>query len=336
MRFIALIVVTLFSFSLFADPLDEPLKTKEEPKIQADPLNEPLITKEKKEIKADPLDGPLNTEVRKEVKIVEQKYNKKNALRAVALSALFPGAGQFYVDKSYFMTYIYPVVEIALWTMSYNYNKKGDDETEKYENFANGEVISGAGYYYNSDTQLIEFKEQGVSTTRYSRGLYKFAKDNLLDEYEDILPFSLDDTNTQHFYEDIGKYNKYVFGWHDWFNRYYNGSGFNWQTVQKEDNSYAWVGNIPNDGSSSDYETPYSAMRAEYNKMRAKAEDYYSNADWCQFGILLNHAVSAFDALRVTKKYNQNRLEVNLPKIGLDTRIYNSKLVPMFTVSAKF
>ena len=32
--------------------------------------------------------------------------------------------------------------------------------------------------------------------------------------------FRLDDTNTQHFYEDIGKYPRYVFGWTDWFQIY--------------------------------------------------------------------------------------------------------------------
>jgi hypothetical protein len=297
MRIITLAAMGLFSLSLLANPLEEPMQSS---------INENVVT---------------------------EKYEKKNTIRAAALSALFPGAGQYYVDKSYFMTYVYPIVEIALWGLYFDYQKKGDDETEKYEYYANKEIIEVSGYYFNEDTKTIEYSEVPIATTRYSRGLFNDAKGNLETAHGEIIPFSLDETNTQHFYEDIGKYNKYVFGWHDWYNNYYNGSGFGWNIVESDDNPNLWIGNTDSEGN---VDAPYSQMRAKYIDMRGKAEDYYSNGDLCKVGILLNHAISSLDAIRLTRKYNKSNAVSKLPKVGLQSAIYNSELIPMLTVSKRF
>ena len=131
--------------------------------------------------------------------------NHKSAKKAMLLSSIFPGSGEFYVSKKSITAYIFPVLEVGFWTGYLYYNQKGDDEENKYKKYADE--------YYDRDKQ---FHTQRLLIDVHE-GTDDVYDDGHQDEWGNGGLFRLDKQNTQHFYEDIAKYDKYVFGWQDWY-----------------------------------------------------------------------------------------------------------------------
>ncbi|HNQ43682.1 MAG TPA: DUF5683 domain-containing protein, partial [Candidatus Cloacimonadota bacterium] len=73
--------------------------------------------------------------------IIQVNYARKDARRAMLYSMLFPGAGQFYADKSSFTTYVFPILEAGFITGIIVYANRGKDKAKRYENYATGEQI---------------------------------------------------------------------------------------------------------------------------------------------------------------------------------------------------
>lgn len=287
--------------------------------------------------------------------IIRVNYSKKSAHLAMLMSALVPGAGQYYADKTSITTYIFPVIELAVIGGMIYYDNQGDKKAKEYKKYVNEEIeYSVGGYTYTGP--------------RYNRGFQAVAEDSLkrvhsADIYDGEF-FSLDATNTQHFYEDIGKYDKYIFGWVDWYARYADPSMqlvpqdnqgnydispypenfhpyFFFSIMNPQDprfNSYEnkWLGNIPLDGSSANYEVPESAMRNAYIKMRQDAEDKYRSAHYISFALALNHIASAIDAARLTNKVNRLYLSENNVKLKYYAAVSNGRLTPMLGLNICF
>lgn len=256
--------------------------------------------------------------------LVNVQYDQKSAQKAMLLSAIFPGAGQFYADRSSITTYIFPVIEIGLWVGYFSFTKKGDDKEDEYLKYADD---------HYSRTQQTEVQEDLIET----------SNNPFYDNH-----FHLDDNNSQHYYEDIGKYPHYIFGWDDWYNIYaINDQGeFGPDWILTEGDNEVWIGNNPVNVSDPlylqyqelyDNQTGiYSHYRAEYIEMRQDAEDYYNNANLIGFGILLNHALSSLDALRVTRKYNREYISQNDFKVKLAPVLVNNSISPGLFVSKGF
>lgn len=293
--------------------------------------------------------------------IIQVNYEKKSVSKAMILSSLFPGAGQFYANRRSIITYIFPIIEIGLWVGYFHYYNQGLDKEDEYEKWANQEVI---GEYTGGDCPYINpetnqpYYEDGDPIYRYSRERHDFAVndfqyiENIDPSYENH--FRLDDTNTQHFYEDIGKYNKYIFGWFDWFDIYAtdeNGdwtNDINWDT-ETNDNEYEdWVGmddpanpeSIYYVGNGALYEEKnglYSGMRAEYIEMRKETRDFYKSAEIISFGLVFNHILSAFDAVRITRRYNleyitnTSKLQIHLAPV-----VVSNELSPALFLTKRF
>jgi len=69
-------------------------------------------------------------------------FQKKDARRAMLYSALLPGLGQFYADKSALSTWVFPIVEAGLIGGIIYFNISGDKKTEDFEYYATGETIN--------------------------------------------------------------------------------------------------------------------------------------------------------------------------------------------------
>ena len=262
--------------------------------------------------------------------IIDVKYSKKSARRAMILSSLFPGAGQYYVDKSNLATYIFPVIEIGLWAGYLYYNSEGKNAESDYEDFA--DLHYNRDYQNSAQLDLIEDPENNSSF------------------YDDH--FRLDGTNTQHFYEDIGKYNKYVYGWEDWYDIYAtagNGSftSPNWIWNETASGAYLMEGlNSPNNpdseyyvGNESAYDSEnglYSVYRQEYIVMRKDAETIYDNGRYFSFAIVANHIASALHAVRITRKYNRAYISTSSIEFKLVPMVVNNNLSPALLVHTRF
>jgi hypothetical protein len=293
--------------------------------------------------------------------IIQINYEKKSVSKAMILSSLFPGAGQFYANRRSITTYIFPIIEIGLWVGYFHYYNQGLDKEDEYEKWANQEVI---GEYTGEDCPYINpetnqpYYMDGDPIYRYGRERHDFAVDDFLIEnnnpsYDNH--FRLDDTNTQHFYEDIGKYNKHIFGWFDWFNIYATDENGNWTNDIDWNFDYdanglveKWVGMgdpadstnilyIENELLYEEANGLYSGMRTEYIEMRKEARDFYKSAEIISFGLVFNHILSAFDAARITRRYNlgyitnTSKLQIHLAPV-----IVSNELSPALFLTKRF
>lgn len=277
--------------------------------------------------------------------IITVNYARKDARKAMLFSMILPGAGQFYADKSAIQTYIYPVIELALIGGMIYFNQKGNELTKDYEKYATGENIT---------TQIGDFQYTGP---RYRREYQNNVQSiliayNTADIYDGSF-FRLDANNTQHFYEDIGKYDKYIFGWADWYHTFaandgvfvLGNPGFESAFVMSsEDFSARWLGNhtieniIANDFSQQvTHGAPSSSpMREEYIRMRKDAEKEYSTGHLLSFGLVANHLVSAIEAVTLTNRVNRMSISQSPFQLNYYASLRDMKFTPTVNLSYRF
>ena len=277
--------------------------------------------------------GPEKEEVEQQADddaLIKINFQKKDARLAMLYSAILPGAGQFYAKKSSLATWIFPIIEVGLIGGMVFYNIQGDKRTDDFENYANGEMINTTFHYTVDDTDY----SLNYVGPRYNRNFQAQTEAVLRDFYpNDIYDqdfFRLESANTQHFYEDIGKYNKYIFGWADW---YYNfavdprdGSfafdnedfvdAWIWADTQYEHSSI-WTANVRiedflNGHGSTHHIAPgtpiASPNRQHYIQMRKDANASYKNARIATMGLAFNHIASSIHAFVLTKQVNKTYL----------------------------
>lgn len=260
-----------------------------------------------------------------------------SAKKAMLLSSLFPGAGQYYADKSSFTTYLFPILEIGLWTGYLVYYNKGLDKEDEYEDYADEHY--NRQYQYNVQYALQNNPDANAIT--YAN---HFRLDGI-DVDEDGNLVDIWDNNTQHFYEDIGKYSKYFFGWIDWYDVYAtDGNEFMEPQWIWDENDIAIGVSDPNNPDSDFYTGDeavfqqdyglYSRYISEYIEMRKEAEDYYDMGRYFSYGILVNHVASALDANRLARKRNAEFTRNWNLKVS--PVIVNNQVSPAIFISAKF
>ncbi len=290
---------------------------------------------------------PLIEDLELDNDVIQVNYQKKSSKLAVTMSAILPGAGSIYVNPSRWVGYIFPIIEGALIYGYISTRQDAIDQERAYEKYVNGETItlydpqSGQEIYsgprYNREFQsLVETYVSGVNTGDiYDLGANGF--------------YRLDQQNTQHFYEDVGKYDKYIYGWADWYERYaYNGQGslnqgyidpiVQWST-DSEDVNHTIIGyEITNTDNYSENinDGYYSPMREKYIQMRRDAQDQYNKADYFLYGMLLNRLVSAIDAGLAVKKYNKNYISQSNFQFNYAATSKNDRFTPMVFLTQRF
>lgn len=277
--------------------------------------------------------------------IFQVEYTQKSAKKAMLFSAIVPGVGQFYANSRSITAYIFPVLEFGLWYGYFYYQSEGDDITKQYEDFAMQN--------YDRDDQYAAQKNLIDNPLSYTDF---YAPDDYdpddPEDYGNGGHFRLDHENTQHFFEDIGKYNKYIFGWKDWTDIYATMEGTTtwtnpqWIIDENINGQGIWVGNEVVNGLSSYYEGNediydqnqgiYSGMRDTYIGMRQDAEENYDKKRLCSYGLLINHLLATIDAVRVTRKYNIEHLTQKKFDVNFTPRFAEGEITPTLMMSYKF
>jgi hypothetical protein len=221
----------------------------------------------------------------------------KSPWLAAGMSAVIPGSGQVYTGN-YWEAALFVAVDVAAWIVAYNYDKKGDRQTDKFQNFANANwsVVKYTEYTLNN---LVAEGDRG----KYDGWRYDWAKSmdafdrpwlqvnwTIINQMErDIAGYyshNLPAYNEQQYYELIGKYPQFNQGWRD---------------------------ADPSIGS--DYETikaHLTPMFLWYAGERGKANDYYRSATTWVSVALINHLLSAADGAWSAIRYNKIR-----PSVGV-------------------
>ena len=197
---------------------------------------------------------------------------RKSPFKAFALSAILPGAGQFYCGSKV-KPLLFLGVEVAAWGFQFKYRSDGDDATGAYEEF-NREHWSRTDYEEN-----------------YLFWAYGVTDDELISERE--VSHHLPDGPTQQYYEMTGKYNQFAWGWDD-----ATRDGLTLDQFH-EANPTQLAMRITGDST-----TPYSARRFVYEGMRNDANSKYDRADKMIIVAIVNRLVSGFEAFFSARKIN--------------------------------
>ncbi|MCX6834995.1 MAG: hypothetical protein NTW07_07665 [candidate division Zixibacteria bacterium] len=230
---------------------------------------------------------------------------RKSPFKAFALSAILPGAGQFYCGSK-IKPLVFLGVEAAAWGFYLKFHNDGNAATDAFEKF-NEEHWSRSDY------------------EEYLLGAYGETDDELIIARE--VSHHLPDGNTQQYYEMTGKYNQFAWGWDD---AVLNGNTLDYYVTNHS------VAPITGDSS-----TPSSARRMIYESMRADANGKYDRADRMIFVAMINRLVSGFEAFFSARKINDRvaggTSAFSRVDVDVSLKSYNSRRdTPYMKLSYKF
>ncbi len=251
------------------------------------------------------LSTPSDLAVTETPKVSLENPNKKSRILAGALSAILPGAGEFY-SEHYLKAAIFFLVEAAAVTTAIIYNHKGDFQTAFFEQYADKHW--SAKRYAEWTLNHTSYINPEVDPSNYNvvnnDGSVNWGELNRLESdlgggYTHRLPHQ----GEQQYYELIGKYPQYSHGW-DQAN--------------------------PND-------TDYHILSYEFNwysHQRGVANDYYNTGAAAVVVVVVNHVLSVADAIWSTDLYN-GELAMNMRVNGINVA-GRTQFVPTMNFSLKF
>jgi hypothetical protein len=238
--------------------------------------------------------------------IAQNESRNKSLFLAGIFSAILPGAGEFYTE-SYIKSGLFFVIEAASWIVNIKYNKKGDDQTVYFQNYADAHwsVVKYAQWVQKNLDNFVSDETYRNQCKALFQNLFKSGSNpwqrvdfNDLNAIERIIgangvhdngfSHSLPGYGEQQYYELIGKYPQFRQGWDE---------------ADPNDNQpYLHVDSI-------------FAQFKWYSKERGKANDYYTIASTFTSIIIANHIVSALDAVLSAYLYNKAHISMSYQTI---------------------
>jgi hypothetical protein len=221
------------------------------------------------------------------------EMHHKSPWLAAGLSFVVPGAGEVYADN-YWKAAIFLAADVAFWALAASNNKKGNDQTAFFENYAN-QRWSAKKY---AQFALDHFVTDPAERARYQSTLFKQGSTpwdqvnwNVLNEMEREISataegkyysHTLPPYGEQQYFELIGKYQQFYQGWDD-----------------------ADPGLTSYDQIDARLASGYSNL-TYYAGERGKANDFYTRATTFVTIAVINHVLSAVDAAWTASTYNHN------------------------------
>ncbi|MCJ7576850.1 MAG: hypothetical protein MUO91_00180 [candidate division Zixibacteria bacterium] len=215
-------------------------------------------------------------------------FKGKSVKRAFVYSLIVPGAGEFYANSK-IKTVLFFGLDATLWTLYFNYHKKGKNKENKYKGFADQHWIED------------DYREWLIDSLGITSGSDQDSFWNKKETRYDWLSHHLPDKKDQQYYEMIGKYDQFKFGWDDF--------------------------PVPDTN---------QALRNAYLNMRRDSNNLLNKAKYSVMFSLANHILSAFDAAIAVKKHN--RKGERFSQIHLQMRLSerDDEIVPKLSMSMKF
>lgn len=192
----------------------------------------------------------------------------KNLKAALFMSAAVPGAGQVYA-QSYWKAAAFLAVEVAAWSLYSVYTGKGKDIENEFHHYADTHWSESEYFRWIAQQSGIAYDPLNVEPLRewekahFSHGLHR-DKD-------------------QQYYEMIGKYHQFNYGWDDF----------------RRDHPIT----ITHSEMTADYIV--SSNRYFYESRRNASNEAFKTATTGVTVVLFNHIVSALDAAWTTNVYNR-------------------------------
>jgi hypothetical protein len=211
------------------------------------------------------------------------EFDTKSPHRAFLYSLLVPGLGQLYAGSKV-KAALFFVADVAAWGGYLKFRGNGRDAEDAYKAFADRHWYEQP--YWDS---LLSVR----SVEKWKDG----------DEFPHHIPYEVTANGDTvavkglEYYENIGKYQQFIWGWDD---------------LTQISSSAA----EPEDNYSSAYRNTYVIMREDANKQ-------FDRATTMAIVSIANHLISAFDAAMTARRHNRSteqaqRLDVDLKLVTLD------------------
>lgn len=219
--------------------------------------------------------------------------SKKSPLLAGVLSAVIPGAGEFY-SGNYLKAAIFVVVEAGLITTALVYDSKANDKTDEFQKYAdqNWSVVTYAEWLneFTQSSITISPNESLQPWQRVNWQQLNEAERNANQALGRGFSHTLPAYGEQQYFELIGKYRQYSVGWSDYDKGLY---GSNWDVA--------------------------TVNMDFYSGMRGDANDFFNVSSKAVIGLYINHIVSALDAVWSAVQFNKD--------LSVKFRLENQQLV---------
>jgi hypothetical protein len=222
------------------------------------------------------------------------EYSPKSPARAFVYSLILPGFGQWYTGSK-IKAAVFLGVEVATWAGWLYYRGQGGDLTDAYEAFADQYWFDSL-YWYGLDSSRDETISPWTDETTLDAG------------YSHRLPFLVDGVDTLadrngEYYENIGKYDQFIWGWIDRERKATPPAGADTLTYPEL--------------------LFRSDRRQEYVLMREDANREYDRARVAAIVLIANHVISAFDAALGARRHNRaaeraQRFDVDVKMVSLE------------------
>jgi hypothetical protein len=221
------------------------------------------------------------------------RFKGKSTKRGFLYSMILPGAGEFYAGSK-IRAALFFGLEAVFWTGYFTNHKKGKDKEDQYIDFANVHWSKEA----YKDSLFYRYGYVNIDTIQSGTRL-----GNPYDPTDSIdIIETLPSSKNQQYYEMIGKYDQFRFGWDD-----YNGS------------------------------TSETPRRIFYLDLRHDSNDLLNKANRYVMISLANHLLSAFDAAISVRSYNRRGEKFSTIDVKLRLAEYNrNEVIPKLTVSTTF
>ncbi len=211
-----------------------------------------------------------------------EKIRSRSIPLGIAMSALVPGAGQWYAESKV-MAAVYLTLEAAFITGNIHFDRLGNRGVEEYEDYADlhWNVTDWIGVYDPVTDPTTHTSTVYVDNRSYSPQIessYQAMMTDIANGYTHITI-----QKDYHFYENIGKYEQFKAGWDDW-------------TPGGEDPGDPLNGITPK----------YSDNQYTYSGMRRTANNFYRIGGYFGTALFFNHFISAIDAGFRIKKLHEN------------------------------
>jgi len=219
-------------------------------------------------------------------------FTSKSTKRGFILSLLLPGAGEFYADSK-IKAGIFLGLEALFWTGYLSYHGKAEKKEDEYIDFAN--------LYWSKDTfrdSLLSIYEWDIydSTIPTGKTLRNESRNDSV-----VIVEHLPDTKTQQYYEMVGKYDQFRYGWDDY--------------------------------DPQNFRTPHRSL---YLTMRDDSNKLFDKARYSLIAIIGNHILSGFDAVWSVKRYNKKADRFSQFNLKFRLVQHDQKPIPAVFLTYKF
>jgi len=217
-------------------------------------------------------------------------FKGKSLKKAFLYSLIVPGSGEFYAGSK-IKAALFFGLDVTLWALYFNYHGKGKDKEKEYRAFADVHWSEDEYFQWLADS-LYKVPYVDSDTATYW--------DPEKQEWT-YLSHHLPDRKSDQYYEMIGKYEQFRWGWDDY-----------------------------------DDPTKFSPHRDSYLDTRRISNDWLNKATYSAMFSLANHILSAFDAAIAVKKYNKKGERFS--QIEFKTRLVerDHEIIPRMSVSMRF